>query len=65
MVLRYRFVINISQIKVDYVFGKRPDKSRKGKMEYRVMWKDFTIEEATWEPEESLVIFSKISLNKN
>jgi hypothetical protein len=34
-------------------------------MEYRVMWKDFTKEEATWEPEESLVIFFSKNQLKN
>lgn len=42
------------QYEIDYIFGKRPDRKRKGKTEYRVFWKGYTIGDSTWEPEDNL-----------
>uniref|UniRef100_A0A183BMU9 Chromo domain-containing protein n=1 Tax=Globodera pallida TaxID=36090 RepID=A0A183BMU9_GLOPA len=39
---------------VEYIWGKRADKMKPGKLEYRVFWKTYPIEESSWEPEENL-----------
>ncbi|KAL3078776.1 hypothetical protein niasHS_014558 [Heterodera schachtii] len=39
---------------VEYIWGKRTDKLRPDKMEYRVYWKGYPIEKSTWEPEDNL-----------